>query len=81
MAATKQDIAEWFDQGVEQEMVRMIVCTDTFSMDDYPVYLGPEDEREAKIMEIEAKEFTQIMEVYDLTADKEAQLSEDRTWR
>jgi hypothetical protein len=38
MAATKDDLSNWFDDGVSAKATHMIVVCDTFNYDDYPVF-------------------------------------------
>lgn len=81
MAATKTDLIVWFRQGVEDGYQRMIVWCDTFDYDDYPEY----SDRTGQLLRdyVDAKKanpMTQLMEVYDLTADMDAQMSESRAF-
>lgn len=74
MAASKNDISGWFDQGVAQNAKHMLVICDTFDYDDYPVYTFTD---EACIKRYNTPgEMQRVMEVYDLLADKDSQLSE-----
>jgi len=79
MAATQQDISLWFDRGVESHATHMIVVCDTFSYDDYPVYVGPQEDVHECIREIGTQEMQRIMEVYNLKLPKQPQLDEARS--
>ena len=77
MAATKQDIRQWFLDGVELHATHMIVVCDTYDYEDYPVYVMPDDD----VRKIEAKHqlsagnMQRVMEVYNLSLDREEQLN------
>lgn len=79
MAATRQDISEWFDRGVAEGATHMIVACDTFdwdNWDDYPKYVLPGQD----VREVEAKCQDRIMEVYALHLPKDAQMAERRAF-
>jgi hypothetical protein len=75
---TKQEIGSWFDAGVTKKSAFMIVVCDTFDHDDYPVYVESASDCLTKIKT--PGEMQRVMEVYDLTKDKDEQLSEQRAW-
>jgi hypothetical protein len=78
MAATKGDLRGWFDRGVQQGAKYMIVVCDTFDWDDYPVFVSPDEDIAAAKKRYDGTNMQKIMEVYDLTADREAQMSQRR---
>ena len=78
-AATKADLSGWFDHGVRDGAKWMVVVCDTFDHEDYPCYFLTAQEVQAKLAR--PGEMQRIMEVYDLTADKEEQMKERRCWR
>lgn len=48
MAASKEDISWWYDEGVKAGATHLIVVCDTYDHEDYPVYCSsPEDLPEA----------------------------------
>lgn len=77
---TAEEIKGWFITGLtrietNKEKIRyMVVECDTFSHDDYPVYLETEEEVRQRLKEYRAHE------VYDLEADMDEQLNASRTW-
>lgn len=81
MAATMQDIRGWFNRGVAEGSKRMVVWCDTFDWEDYPQYtdLTGEDLKFYTSKE-NGQNMKQLMEVYDLTADRDAQLAERRAF-
>ena len=81
MAASKRDIVGWFDRGVEENATYMIVVCDTFDWEDYPVYVG-KDEEFYSIHDkyTNGQNMQRVMEVYDLKADKNTQLDSRRVF-
>jgi len=80
MAASQQDISLWFDRGVESNATHLIVVCDTFSYDDYPVYVGVRENVHERIREIGTQEMQRVMEVYNLKLPKQPQLDEVRSF-
>jgi len=84
MPTTREELAEWFDEGVRHGADFMVIAVDTFDVEDtgdYPVYVyGARDVAAARAHELEHKPMSRVMEIYDLRGDKEAQLAADRTW-
>lgn len=78
MATTVQDISEWFDRGVKQKAEYMIIMCDTFSHEDFPVYCNEDDVMAVYKSGINGVNMTRVMEVYDMSMDKQAQLNETR---
>lgn len=79
MATTKQDIRLWFDRGKSEAFEFMIVVCDTFDHDDYPVYCHSNNFDE-KYTQHNGKNMQEIMEVYDLSMEREGQLNEHRAF-
>jgi len=72
---SREEISNWFDKGVSNGHRYMIIKCDTYDHEDFPVYSGETDYQEkSKLGSME-----RIMEVYDLTMDKEKQLRFGRT--
>lgn len=65
MAASLQDIAEWFERGKQDGATHLIVVCDTFDHDDYPVYTS-EPHFWQQYDAYNGKNMQRIMEVYDL---------------
>lgn len=80
MAATRADIAGWFDAGRRRKATHLIVMCDTFDHDDYPVYAMSAAEAKHKLAEVFAgrDNMQRVMEVYDLSLNKAMQLAEHR---
>lgn len=81
MAASREDISGWFDRCKAVGDVYMIVACDTFSHEDYPVGAKDTNECRETLAKLRQTDMTRIMEVYDLSADKETQLNEPRCMR
>lgn len=67
MAATKEDISNWFEKGVELKATHMIVVCDTFDYEDYPVYVQKDQDVHKIKEEYNNKDMQKVMEVYCLT--------------
>ncbi len=79
MAATKNDISLWFDEGVEDGASFMLVVCDTFDHEDYPVFARTDGA--CLFCYKNQGEMQRVMEVYDLRADKTEQMNERRAMR
>lgn len=78
--ASKSDISHWFDCGVKEGATHMIVVCDTYDYDDYSVYVMPGESPKKKVEKYSGKNMQTVMEVYDLSKDKEEQLNEHRVY-
>ena len=78
MTTTKQELSDWFDAGVKQGAMHMLVICDCFDHEDYPVYTKTADGCRAKYKN--PGEMQRVMEVYDLNADKAAQMAAVRAF-
>lgn len=76
MATTREELDAWFDRGVQNGDKYMVVIVDTFDWEDYPVFCKTEDEARKRMRS--PGEMQKVMEVYDLSGDKEEQLSLSR---
>ncbi len=80
MAATRQDIRSWFDRGVKSKATHLIVVCDTFDHEDYPVFVQENENVHEKAKEFNGKNMQRIMEVYNLSMDRDAQMDEHRAF-
>ncbi len=77
MGTTQKDIRSWFERGQRVEATHMIVVCDEFSNEDYPVYVFPDKNTlEAEREKYNNKNMQKVMEIYNLSMDKKAQLEE-----
>lgn len=78
MAATKDDLSRWFDRGVSQNKTYMVIVCDTYDWEDYPIFYDTKEEAENRVKN--PGEMQKIMEVYNLTFDKETQMNMHRAY-
>ena len=79
---SRQDIADWFDAGKSRGEMFMIVASDTYDHEDFPVYVRQEQAFWATFSQYDyPANMLRIMEVYDLRQDREEQLNEHRAMR
>lgn len=76
---TKQEISDWFDRGVVFKCDFMIIVCDTFDHEDYPVFCS-EAEFDKQHSDHNGKNMQRIMEVYNLSMDRDSQLAERRAF-
>lgn len=79
MAATREDIKSWFDEGIKQGATHMIVICDTYDWEDYPCYVK-EGQNVREIFDDFVKKGMKIMEVYSLKKNLGMQLAEHRAF-
>lgn len=77
MNTSVQELKMWHQRGIDNFHNYMIIVCDTFSHDDYPVYVnGDADAARAKKTEYDGKNMQRVIEVYDL--DKPFEECEER---
>jgi hypothetical protein len=68
MAASKEDIRRWLQEGSKDpDCTHVIVACDTFDYEDYPVYVKKGEDVQERIKEYSGKNMQRVMEVYSLT--------------
>ncbi len=73
MGTSMQQLQEWHQRGLDQKSNYMIIVCDTFSYEDYPVYVeGSADDAREKKEEYNKESMQRVMEVYDLSIPFEA---------
>lgn len=81
LRTTPEILRTWFDEGVKKKATHMVVVCDTFDHNDFPVYVMPgQDAREFAKDYNDEKKMSRVMEVYNLSADREEQLAASRTF-
>lgn len=80
MGTTREDIRAWLEHGKAEGATFMIVATDTFDYDDYPVYVMKNTDVKKEIERLRAEPMTKVMEVYSYGRDLEEQIAADRVW-
>lgn len=66
MGTTVEDLKLWFEAGKDKKATHMIVATDTFDWEDFPVYVMKGEDVNEKIAEYKSKAMSKVMEVYSL---------------
>jgi hypothetical protein len=79
MPTTVADIRGWLEDGRRNHAGHMIVMCDTFSDEDYPVYVEPYADVSQRVADL-SHNMQKAMEVYALHLDWARQLSETRAW-
>jgi len=79
MATTREQIQGWLEAGRRQgDVTHVIVVCDTFSYEDYPVYVHAGQDPHAVAAAHDGTNMQSVMEVYALHLDLETQLAEHR---
>lgn len=78
MAASKEDLRNWFRLAEGTENTHMIILCDTFDWTDFPIYV--ESRERAYEWLLHPGDMKRVMEVYDLNMDMETQMAEHRAW-
>ena len=76
----KLQIRAWYNDGKTQNNEFMLIVYDTQNAADYPIFIDSDHVAQA-VLEVQQAPMQHLLEVYNLTGDREAQLAEDRTWR
>ena len=76
---TKAQISEWYEEALRVKATHMIVVTDTFDWDDYPVYVIQTQDINAEVAK-HTENMQRVTEVYMMSMDKDKQLAETRAY-
>jgi len=79
MRTTKNTLRAWFDEGKAAGKEFMMVGHDTFDHEDYPVFCSRHD-FSAERAKRDGVNMQRIIEVYDLSQDRETQMAEGLAW-
>lgn len=78
---TKNELNEWFEEiGSPQKHSHMIVVTDTYDYEDYPVYVKLSENVHDVLAKIENQSMSKITEIYSYSQGILPQLEERRAW-
>lgn len=80
MAASKEQIREWVERGIQRGATHVIIVYDSWDHEDYPAYVGPSESVQERLSYYQNRDMCRVMEVYNLSMDIEAQLEEYRAW-
>lgn len=78
---TKNELKEWFETiGSPQQHSHMIVVTDTYDYEDYPVYVKLSENVHDVLAKIGNQSMSKITEIYSYSQSILPQLEEHRAW-
>ena len=81
MTITHEDIRRWLEEGKnDKDITHMLVVCDTFSYEDYPVYVSRSENLREEFQKYNGQNMQKVMEVYSYNKGLEAQLNENRTF-
>lgn len=80
MATSRYEIENWFDAGRRKAKGFLLVVTDTYDWEDYPVYATSVEDVLQKFNHYHGQNMQRVTEVYDLALDKALQMAEGRAW-
>lgn len=80
MATTQGDILGWLKDGKRLGATHLLVICDTFSHEDYPVYVNPGQDPKKIAAEHDGRNMQRLMEVYAIHLDWKQQLGEFRSF-
>lgn len=80
MSTPKSEIRRWLKEAKEIQATHMIVVCDTFSYEDYPVYVFPFEDVHTVHNKYDNREMQRVMEVYSMAIPIEEQLDENRAF-
>lgn len=73
-------IGEWFDEARGSGATHMLVIVDHYGRENQPVPVMPGRDPADVVAEYTEKPMVDVLEVYDLSMDRDAQLAEPRPW-
>lgn len=76
MAANKEDIKEWLEEGKNKKATHVIILCDTYDYEDYPVFVSSQEQAK----NYKPGNMQKVMEVYNLEMDFDQQLSQYRAF-
>lgn len=83
IAAGKNEIREWFQEGTAKGYEYMLVVYDRMEYpdnSDSPYYAADEESAWNMLFDFRRDSMCEVMEIYDLSRDMEEQLAEKRAW-
>jgi hypothetical protein len=78
---TKNEIQDWLGEiKSRKDLTHMLVVCDTFSYEDYPVYVTLKESVREVYNKYNGKNMQRVMEVYSFRKNLESQLNEQRAF-
>jgi thiaminase len=78
--ASREDIKRYLEKGKKNGAKYMLMVCDTFSFEDYPVYVKENEKLVDIINKYDDKNMQEIQEIYNLEMDIDIKLNKDRVW-
>lgn len=75
MSTTRDDLREWFKEGLDKDATHMLIVCDTFSYEDYPCFVSSDQDLKKVETKYDNKNMQKVMEIYNLNMDMEEQLN------
>ncbi len=66
MTASLEDVNSWIAEAKEMGATHIISVCDTFSWDDYPIFIMPTDELDKKVAYYQTTDMQQVNEVIEI---------------
>ena len=79
-SVTTEDIRNWIERADEEAHTHVMIVSDGFSYEYYPVYVMQSEVALDKVKAYQLKPMQTVKEVYDLSMDIDNQLDEHRSW-
>ena len=73
MALTRQDIKDYFDEGKKQKATHLLMVSDDFSHEYYPVYVKKGESFADKVAHYNGQSMQRVVETFDLKKKFETQ--------
>ncbi len=80
MPTTQDDIRRWLGEATERRATHMVVVTDTFDWEDYPVFVLQGEETGERLAEVGGQPMQKVIEVYSMSLPLEPQVAERRAY-
>jgi hypothetical protein len=73
-------VSDWFDAARASGATHLLVLVDYYSRENYSVPVMPGRDPADVVAEYADKPMLSVLEVYDLSMDRDTQLAESRAW-
>lgn len=80
MTATLQVIERWLQSAKEKGASHLIIAVDTYDYENYPVYVGYNEDVNEEIERVQSQSMQGIDEVYNMQMDINEQLNQQKVW-
>ncbi|KKM82799.1 hypothetical protein LCGC14_1315970 [marine sediment metagenome] len=80
MSASEKEIKGWIEEAQRQKSSHLLIITDTFDYDNYPVFAHGKKDCMKKIEEYNDINMQKVEEVYNMRRSIKKQFKENRSW-